>query len=457
MTPPPYDQMAAIRLGYGLSPHGVLPADPRAVVASVGAATQLGPDSITLDRTRAWQLEGREISLAAKAGDPAAKDAGKAQRKAMSQAYERSIRARFARAVDDLPGFGERLVWFWADHFTVAGNSLRQNLMAAAFIEDAIRPHLAGRFADMMYAAETHPGMLAYLDQINSIGPNSISARRNPRKPRGLNENLAREMIELHSLGAGAAYTQHDIEQLAELLTGLTYNPRRPGLFRRENAEPGAEIVLGESYGGRKGSLEDIRAVIADLAVHPATAAHVARKMAVHFVADDPPQALVDRLTGVFSDTGGDLAAMNLALAEAPELVSHFRAKMRQPFEFQVAGMRSLGLSGADVMALPTSILNGHLRQPLAVMGQPWGSPDGPDGWPEAAGFWASPQGLAMRINWSMAAPTRMVDPLPDARAFLRTCLGDTASETLAWAVPRAESRAEGVALVLASVDFNRR
>ncbi|CAM3227842.1 DUF1800 domain-containing protein [Paracoccus nototheniae] len=457
MTQPPYDQMAAIRLGYGLSPRMTLPADPQAVAASVVGATRIGPRSITLERMRAWQLEGRDISMAAKAGDPGAQEAGKAQRKVKSQAYDQSIRARFARAVDDVAGFGERLVWFWADHFTVAGGSLRQSLMAAAFIEDAIRPHLSGRFGEMMLAAETHPGMLAYLDQINSVGPNSISARRNPRKPAGLNENLAREMIELHSLGVGAEYTQADIEQLAELLTGLTYNPRRTAIFRRENAEPGAETVLGETYGGRKGSLDDIRAVIADLAVHPATAAHIARKMAVHFVADDPPQALVDRLTGVFMDTGGDLGAMNLALAEAPELATHFRGKMRQPFEFLVAGMRSLGLTGPEVLALRSSIINGHLRQPLAVMGQPWAAPSGPDGWPEPSENWASPQGLAMRINWAMAVPSRLVKPLPDARGLLEACLGDTASEALVWAVPRAESQAEGVALVLASVDFNRR
>ncbi|TJZ91033.1 DUF1800 domain-containing protein [Paracoccus gahaiensis] len=453
----PYDHLAAFRLGYGLSPHLTLPADPQAVAGSVTAATRPGPDDVTMDRLRAWQMEGQELNRDRREKVPDADEAFRTHRQEMNHIFRGAVVERFARAVDDAPGFGERLVWFWADHFTVAGRNHYTNLMTEALVSEAIRPHLTGRFAQMLFAAETHPAMLTYLDQSRSIGPNSIQARRNPDKAGGLNENLAREMIELHSLGAGADYDQQDIEQLAELLTGLAYYPRQPGVFQRRRAEPGAETVLGTSYGGRKGTLDDIRAVIDDLAVHPATAAHLARKMAVHFVADDPPQALVDRLTDVFMDTGGDLGAMNLTLAEAPELETHFRAKMRQPFEFLVAGLRSLGLDGAQVRDLRPRIVNTRLLQPMAIMGQPWASPQGPDGWPEAAEVWASPQGLAMRINWALAAPVDLVGRLPDARRFLQTCLGDSASETLAWAVPRAESQSDGVALVLASADFNRR
>ncbi|TGN57282.1 DUF1800 domain-containing protein [Paracoccus liaowanqingii] len=453
----PYDHLAAFRLGYGLSPHLTPPADPQAVAASVQASTSLAPGDVTQDQLRDWQIEGQELNRNRRKEMPGADEAFRAHRQQMNGIFRGTIVQRFARAVDDSSGFGERLVWFWADHFTVAGRNHYTNLMTEALISDAIRPHLTGRFAQMMFAAETHPAMLTYLDQTRAMGPNSIQARRNPDRAGGLNENLAREMIELHSLGAGADYDQQDIEQLAELLTGLTYSPRQPSIFQRQRAEPGAETVLGTSYGGRKGSLDDIRAVIDDLAVHPATAAHLARKMAVHFVADDPPQALVDRLAGVFAETGGDLGAMNLALAEAPELATHFRVKMRQPFEFLVAGMRSLGMDGAQIRDLPPRKVGLHLIQSMAIMGQPWASPPGPDGWPEAAESWASPQGLAMRINWALAAPAALVGRLPDARRFLHSCLGDTASETLAWAVPRAESQADGVALILASADFNRR
>ncbi|WP_265501869.1 DUF1800 domain-containing protein [Paracoccus beibuensis] len=454
----PYDQLAAIRLGFGLSPRQPSPGDPAAVAASVARAAP-DPDGITLDRMREWQRTGNRLARAARKGGAEAGRASREYRMRLGSRHRADILARFARAVDDPGGFGERLVWFWSDHFTVAGGTLYTNLMMAAFVQDAIRPHLAGRFADMMYAAETHPAMLRYLDQGRSVGPNSIVAQRNPKRAGGLNENLAREMIELHSLGVGAGYTQHDVEELAALLTGLTYHPKHPGVFQPKLAEPGPEEVLGQTYGSPQAvaNFSDIRDVIDDLATHDATARHIARKMAVHFVADDPPQALVDRLAGVFTDAGGDLAAMNLALAEAPELESHFRQKLRQPFEFLVTSLRALGADGPQVSALKPGVLNQRLLRPMAVMGQPWGLPDGPDGWPEASEVWGAPQGIAMRINWALTHVAGLAGDLPDPRDFLAHALGGTASEAVAWAVPRAESRAEGIALVLASADFNRR
>lgn len=453
-----YDQLAAIRLGFGLSPRIDPPRDAASVAASVDRAVAPDPDAILLDQVRDWQIQGRDLSRAAREGGDNARKPDRAHRQDMRARFDRSILNRFARAVDDPSGFGERLVWFWADHFTTRGGSVYENLLWAAMVNDAIRPHLTGRFAEMMIAAETHPAMLRFLDQSGSVGPNSVQAMRNPDRARGLNENLAREMIELHSLGVGAPYDQADVEGLARLLTGLSYNPNQPGVFRPNLAEPGAETILGRSYGGEgRPSLDDITAAIGDLARHPATADHIARKMAVHFIADDPPAALVARLSAVFSDTDGDLGAMNLAIAEAPELASAFRAKMRQPFEFLAASLRGLGITGDQVRAMSGAQLRALILQPLEVMGQPWADPPGPDGWPEDAGHWASPQGLAMRITWAMNQPAAMLDRLPDARDFLATALGDTASEALTWAVPRAESQAEGIGLVLASADFNRR
>jgi uncharacterized protein (DUF1800 family) len=455
--PLPFEQLAAIRLGFGLSPHTQLPTDPAQLASLV---TTSGPeqDGITLDKVRQWHRQGQLLSRDARNGTKEQQKTDRTHRQNMRALFDTAVLRRFSRAVDDPTGFGERLVWFWADHFTVSGGSVYFNLMSDAFVQDAIRPFLAGRFADMMFAAETHPAMLRYLDQTSSIGPNSTLARQKPDTTGGLNENLAREMIELHSMGVGAEYTQTDVEELARLLTGLTYNPRQNTVFRARRAEPGADTVLGESYGGDgKASLGDIRAVIENLASQHATARHIARKMAVHFVSDSPPDALVDRLADVFTTSGGDLAAMNLALAEAPELEQGFRTKMRQPFEFLVASMRSLGMTGAQVDALKPADLRRHLLEPMAIMGQPWAAPDGPDGWSEAAEDWASPQGIAMRINWAMTSPSELLPDLPDPRDLLRDCLGDTASEAVNWAIPRAESQTEGVALILASADFNRR
>ncbi|MFN3525415.1 MAG: DUF1800 family protein [Paracoccus sp. (in: a-proteobacteria)] len=456
--PLPYDQLAAIRLGFGLSPRLSLPDSPGGVVSSVAMAAPDG-EAVTMDMIREMQNELRSLSQQARKGGQEEDRARRQFRQMMGRRYLDSILSRFARALDDPAGFGERLVAFWASHFTVRGGTPHTDLMVAALVDEAIRPHLSGRFADMLFAAETHPAMLIYLDQIRSVGPNSVAARKNRDKMLGVNENLAREMIELHSLGVGAGYTQADIEGLARLLTGLSYDPRRPGVFQPALSEPGAEAILGESFGSHRnrGTLEDVQAVIGELAGHEATAHHLARKMAVHFVADDPPESLVGRLAGVFLDTGGDLGAMNLTLAEAPELATHFRQKLRQPFDFVVAGLRALGVSGQDLRAVDRRRFQQGVLQPMAVMGQPWARPGGPDGWPEEAEAWGTPQGIAMRINWAMRQPAEMLDRLPDPRDFLTTALGDAASEPLRWAVPRAESRAEGVALVLASADFNRR
>nr|WP_111297831.1 DUF1800 domain-containing protein [Paracoccus saliphilus] len=452
----PYDQLAAIRLGFGLSPRLTGPADPAGVAASVAAAMSAG-DSVYMDGVRQMQIELRRLLLIARKGGQVEDEAYRSHRRGMNDRYLRAIVDRFARIMDDPSGFGERLVAFWSSHFAVRGGAPHANLMTAALVDEAIRPHLTGRFADLMFAAETHPAMLIYLDQVGSVGPNSVSARRNPDKVMGLNENLAREMIELHSLGVGADYTQQDVEALARLLTGLTYSARQPGVFRPAQAEPGADTVLGRSYGGDSATLNDIRDVIEDLASHQATASHIARKLAIHFIADDPPPSVVERLANVFRDTAGDLGAINLTLAEAPELATQYRQKLRQPHEFLAASLRSLGLTGDDIRGFSRKQIRQVLLNPMAVMGQPWARPNGPDGWPEEAEAWGTPQGLAMRINWAMGQPSRLVRQLPDPREFLTMALGEAASEPLRWAVPRAESRSQGIALVLASADFNRR
>ncbi|WP_410219097.1 DUF1800 family protein [Paracoccus sp. (in: a-proteobacteria)] len=452
----PYDQLAALRLGFGLSPHHVPPADAKGFAEAVALAAP-GRRTVRLDRIREMQIELKWLQALAREGTKEADRTWRQYRLGMFQAFGDSVLERFARVADDPCGFGERLVAFWANHFTVRGGTPHTSMMTASLVDEAIRPHLSGRFADMIVAAETHPAMLIYLDQVRSVGPNSAAARKKPDRAMGLNENLAREMIELHSLGVGAEYSQQDVEALARLLTGLTYNPQKPGVFAAAQAEPGTDRVLGQDYGGTKGSLDDIRAVIEDLARHEATARHLARKLAIHFIADDPPQPLVERLAGVFIDSQGNLAAINLALAEAPELESNFRAKLRPPFEFIAGSLRSLGLTGQDLWTWPRKQRQQMLLQPLEVMGQPWARPDGPDGWPEAAEAWGTPQGIATRINWAMQNPSKLLPQLPDPRGFLQSALGDSASEPLRWAVPRAESAAEGVALVLASADFNRR
>lgn len=450
--------LCAIRLGYGLSPH--LPAlpDPDAVLATLPKSTKPASE-VGMEQARDVHRRIAELGPRVREGDPVAEKERKEVVRQARHLADRETLRRFARGVDDPAGFGERLVQFWSDHFTVSAGNAYQQLMTAAFVDEAIRPHLRSSFADLMFAAETHPRMVTYLDQQNSVGPNSPYAKkRRERRRLGLNENFAREMIELHSLGVGADYSQRDVRELAELLTGLSYSARNEGMFRRNRAEPGPETVLGDTYGDDgPAKLDDIRAVIWDLARHPATARHLARKLAVHFVADEPSPGLVDRLAGVFEETGGELDALYAELIHAPELAAHFRAKARQPFDFLVAALRGIGVTGEELMALERKQQRGWLTTPMARMGQNWGRPPGPDGWPEAAEQWITAQGVAARIDWSLRVPGRICRELPDPRGLLETALGETASDALRWAVPRAESRPEGVAIVLASSDFNRR
>jgi uncharacterized protein (DUF1800 family) len=346
-------------------------------------------------------------------------------------------------------------VLFWADHFSVAARDGAGRELPGAMMQDAIRPNLTGRFADLLIAVETHPAMLIYLDQIRSFGPTSpVGLRRG----RGLNENLARELLELHTLGVEAGYSQTDVRELAELLTGMAVHPDGSLRFVRNRAEPGAETVLGVSYPENPADgMVPVRAALADLAVRPETARHLARKLAVHFVSDTPDPALVAALEAAWIGTGGDLMAVYAALLEHPAAWAPAAEKARPPVEFVIASLRALGLDGRAIAALDDRRLRRAVLAPMEAMGQPWQAPRGPDGWPEAAQDWITPQGLAARIRWAMEAPAQLVAALPDPRALLVRALEDAASGQLVWAVSGAENRAEGVGLVLASPEFNRR
>jgi len=452
-----FPRIAAIRLGYGLSPLAPPAEDADALLAGIGAS---GPDTDAVSTAMAQKQTGRHIELrkAMENGTEAAKKEFQAYNLENSRLQIRDLQRRLARAVDDPAGFGERLVQFWADHFTTRTVDGTHNALAMAYVDEAIRPHVGGRFEDMFVAADTHPMMLVYLNQNSSRGPNSVAAKRQKGKRLGLNENLAREAMELHSLGVGAPYTQKDVRQLAELLTGLSYSHKDGFSYRPQIAEPGAEIVLGRRYGGPgDGNLRDIRAAFRDIARRPETAQFVSRKLAVHFISDSPSPELVDAMAATWRETGGNLPDVYRVMINHPEMASNLRQKVRQPFDLMVAGMRAVGVSGQQVRNLDFPQLPAWTTRQLMMMGQSWGRPPGPDGWPEGAEAWIEPQLLAARITWAMKIPRALLGKLPDPRDLIETALGGTQSEQLAWAVPKAESQAEGVALILASNDFNRR
>jgi uncharacterized protein (DUF1800 family) len=376
----------------------------------------------------------------------AAMEAAPAQPEAVPlprQLFRNEARARIDAALSAEIGFAERLVWFWSNHFCV---NQEKTVMAGAYEREAIRPHVLGRFADMLLAAEGHPAMLLYLDNAQSIGPNSIAGIN---RDKGLNENLAREILELHTLGVRTVYTQDDVTNFAKVLTGWTIlptatNPDHGGefVYIKRMHEPGPEVVIGKDYPdtGR----EQGRTVLADLARHPATAKHVATKVAYHFIADDPPPILVERLTQRFLDTDGDLKEVTRALIASPEAWEPQQAKIKRPGEWIVAALRATAISG-DIQR----ILGG-----MALLGEPLWRPPAPKGFSDDNAAWLD--GLAQRIDMANTFAQRVGDGL-DAQAVADTALGPLASAETRRAIATAESKPQALTFLLMASEFQRR
>ncbi|MCC8947653.1 DUF1800 family protein [Bradyrhizobium sp. Arg62] len=358
--------------------------------------------------------------------------------------------ARLQRGVVADCGFVERLVVFWSNHFCVSANKgALARMWAGSFEREAIRPHVLGRFPDMLKAVEQHPAMLFFLDNQQSLGPES---RAGINRNRGLNENLAREIMELHTLGVGGGYTQDDVTALARVITGWTFAGRRgqlgvPGsfVFNANAHQPGPQQVLGKSYA--QAGVAQGEAVLSDIARHPSTAKFIATKFARHFVADDPPPALVARLQDTFTKTDGDLRALATALVQSSEAWQAPLTKMRSPYEFLVASGRLLARNPED----PSRYLNG-----LNVLGQPLWSPAGPNGFPDTAAAWAAPEGIKLRLDISAQVASQLADRF-DPRDLLELIAADAASPETRRTIERAESRQQALALLLMSPEFQRR
>lgn len=444
--------LSAIRFGYGL-PRTKITATPEAMLATLAGPDHMAQRHPSLGMTEALPLVAQVIEARkASRKDMAKRDSHKAAFRDVTLATETGIRVQFARALDADDGFRERLTAFWADHFTTKARSAPERPLPSAHIHDAIRPNLTGHFADMLIASTLHPAMLAYLDQSASVGPRSPFGKR---RGRGLNENLAREVIELQSLGVGASYNQQDVRQMALLLTGLDTNPRDGFVFLPNRAEPGAETVLGKAYDGE--GLAPIKAALSDLARNPATATHIAGKLARHFVSDAPEPALVAAMAAAYNDNDGALMPVYAAMLTHPAAWKPKLMKARQPVDFILAALRAFGTTGDELRRMARGPFLRMILRPMSLMGQSWQQPNGPDGWAEEAEAWITPQGLGARIAWAMEVPGQLVVPMPDPVSFAQRALGSAADERLLWAAARASSKREGVGLVLASAAFNRR
>ncbi|MDO1581381.1 DUF1800 domain-containing protein [Rhizobium oryzicola] len=358
--------------------------------------------------------------------------------------------ARFNGTIrQPLIGFGERLAMFWANHFSIATSKNGEvHILAGAFEREAIRPHIFGHFEEMLLAVETHPAMLVFLDNQQSIGPNSPA---NKNGKRGLNENLAREIMELHTLGVDGGYSQADVTSLARIITGWAFyrDEKRPGplgqfQFNTYAHEPGDHTVMGVTYA--EGGVEQGRDALRALARHPATARHIATKLVRHFVSDQPQPALVQKLAAAYTKTQGDLSAVYKALVDAEEAWNPTLTKMRMPQEYVAAMLRTTGIKPKPEQIL--SVLN--------ALGQPFWNPAGPNGFSDVTDAWASSEALATRID----AANMFAHQVPgqiDPRAFAGDRFGPLLTADTLQAISRAETRPQGISLAFLSPEFQRR
>lgn len=367
-------------------------------------------------------------------------------RKALLVLNQQGLHRRWQHIVSTEAPVAERWLQFWVNHFCVAATKGSVLGLVWPHENEAVRPHVQGRFFDLLKASTLHPAMLLYLDNAQSIGPDSRAGRR---RQRGLNENLARELLELHTLGVGAGYTQADVTETARLLTGWTVRFGGDGKagFQAPLHQPGPKTILGKRYPEGPQALDEL---LGDLSRHPATARHIATKLARHFVTDDPPRALVDAVATRFRASDGDLRATARALFEHPLAWSPDHApKFKRPEELLLSAHRMLKLPFSEAQLLAGT-------QAVQEMGQSLGRAPSPQGWPDRSEDWLSPDALFKRVQWAERFAASHADKA-DARLLALLTLGEDLSESTQQQIERAESGAQALALWLASPEFQRR
>lgn len=475
--------IALNRFGLGARPSQSAPTDAKAWLRTQLARFEPRPQALVsvpprdrvvaqlADYMSEQRMEARAKRQAAM--QPAAMPAGASQdglpdsarkffRQSIRQDYLVMNGARMSAALTSETPFVERLVHFWANHFAISADKLPVVGLAGLLEFEAIRPHVLGKFSDMLLAVEQHPAMLIYLDQAQSIGPNSgagqLATMRGQQK-RGLNENLAREIMELHTLGVRTGYSQADVTEFARALTGWTVGGLAQGPARRllgETApgefqfaeilhEPGERVIIGRRY-AQDGEAQ-ARAVLLNLAANPATAEHLATKLTRHFAGDDPPPAMVERLTQAYLRSSGDLPTVYRAIIDSPEAWATRPLKFKTPWEWSVSALRAVGQQQAEPQ-MAANLLN--------QLGQPTWRPGSPAGYDDIAASWAAPEALMLRVEVAQRIAERAASSI-DARKLAETLFPGSLSDATRTAIARAESPAEGLALLLVSPEFVRR
>lgn len=356
-----------------------------------------------------------------------------------------ALRTRVA-AKSDTPFF-ERIVQFWSNHFTVSSTKRQEMAILNDFEREAIRPHVMGSFLDMLRASTRHPAMLIYLDNQGSVGPRSMGGRM---RGKGLNENLAREIMELHTLGVNGGYTQNDVTEFAKILTGWSVDAEGDGSdasgfrFRPMIHEPGEKTLLGEIYSA-DGVNEGERALAA-FAAHPATARFIATKLARHFIADDPPARAVNKLAVAFTRNNGNLLPVYKTLLALDETWADPLGKVKTPNDFVLSLLR----------VVPVDVDDRQILGAYKMLGQiPFSAPS-PAGWSDKAQDWIGAEALLQRIDIAQKAADG-IHSSTDPVALLEDTIGPVASAETKFAVSRAGSAAEAITILFASPEFQRR
>jgi uncharacterized protein (DUF1800 family) len=499
-----FQTMAAIRFGYGFRPGESGPQDIQALLGQLKTGAQNPPSfpaggtDACRQRLTSLQDQLKAMRQDAKAGgdDGERRNRRRELQRQVQRGFQRDANQRLMQPVLSANGFYERLAAFWTNHFSTSANkSLPMRMIVPLYEAEAIRPNLGGSFRDLLRAATEHPAMLIYLDQAQSQGPDSPGGIR---QRKGLNENLGRELLELHTLGAGSGYTQADVRGAAMVLTGLTVDRDDVDtVFRPRLSEPGQHSVLGIGYGGERRTRKDYLAMLDDLAAHPKTAEHVCRKLCIHFISDQPPSEMISAMADVWKRADGDLTAVYGAMLDHPAAWRDEGSKARQPFDFVVAGLRSLnagsfmeanqdddGDADTAMAAPPAEMAGGDAVKSVAPadpagkeavkrrkasqtaralgqgalrrMGQPVWLPPSPAGFEETFGAWITASQLAERLAWARRASAQLGKD-EDPRDFLKATLGDAARDETTRVVSQAPSKISGLTLVLASPEFNRR
>ena len=445
------------RFGLGLLPSGYrqASADPKAYVLSQLEGYEyrdmsgLPPSTELLRQLRVWQkqVKAAKAMPAGMADDPNAPNIQKAKNNFVRVQSENEADYRIQTAmVSDRPMI-ERLTDFWAGHFCIScSKSETVRIIAGAYEREAIRPFVVGRFRDMLGAVMHHPAMLAYLDNNVSFGPNSKAGQR---QNKGLNENLGRELLELHTVGVNAGYSQEDVTNAARIITGWGIagdKDPEPGTFRftPQRHEPGDFTVMGKTFaagGEAQGNM-----LLDMLATHPATARHIAGKLVRHFIGDQAPASLVDRVAARFSETNGDLKETTRALVDAPEAWTTPPSKVIAPYDMAIAASRLLW------HAVDARQLVNFAR----VMGQPLWTPRSPNGFPDNDLAWAAPNAMIKRFDYALQFSAQAKDA-PEPMDLAEATFGAALRPDLATAVKRAASRPEALATIIMSPEIQVR